>query len=182
MNQSQLHPNTQTLLSACERMNRNSSESKPTPQNDVHPDLLKALFVIEKTQDNLWVFRNAGQDVRERLGRDMTHYNFLEMWQGYDRIITRSIIHAVVENAAPAILQAHAMTSSGVKPKVEITLASLSRVNVRIRTYRLIGLYQPLDMSFSIDTHSAWQHRLDAVFLPQTKASLSHLRLVASNR
>ena len=152
-----------------------------SPQSDAHPDLLAALFVIEKTEDGLWVFRNAGQDVRKRLGRDPADHDFLEMWQGYDRIITGSIIHAVVKNAAPAILQAHAMTLSGVKTRVEITLASLTKVNAQIRAQRLIGLYQSLDLPKSARAHPAWKHRLDAVFPPQSHTSESHLRLVTSN-
>lgn len=181
MNQTQLHPNTQTLLSAWKRMTGKANSANASPQSDEHPDLVAALFVIEQNEDGMWLFRNAGHDVHTRLGRDPADHNFLEMWRGYDRIITGSIINAVVENAAPAVLQAHGETLTGFHTKVEITLASLSNVNKKFANQRLIGLYQSLDLPLRSTVQPVWQHRLQAIFPPQTETQFSHLRLVASN-
>ena len=181
MNPTQLHPNTQTLLSAWERMSGRESDAQAIPQSDDHPDLLAALFVIEKNEDGMWLFRNAGAEVRRRLGRDPVDHNFLEMWRGYDRIMTGSIINAVVEQSAPAILQASGQTVTGLEYRVEITLASLSKVNAQSANQRLIGLYQPLNGVTGARLQPVWVHSLQAIYPPRADYNLSHLRLVASN-
>ena len=182
MNQNTLHPNTQTLLSAWKRMTGKSATELPSPQSDEHPDLLAALFVIEKSDEGLWLFRNAGTEVHRRLGRDPVDHDFLDLWSGYDRLMTSSILKAVVEHGAPAILQARGEPLSGQHPRAEITLASLSNAEKSAPPNRLIGLYQALQTVSAEDEKPAWNHALEAIYPPQVEApKRSHLRLVANN-
>jgi len=181
MNLTSLHPNTQTLLSAWERMTDQSSSHQPSPKSDDHPDLLAALFVIQKHDEDMWLFRSAGSEVRHRLGRDPVEHNFLELWQGYDREITTSVLKSAHEHNVPAILQARAEPLSGQALRVEITLASLYNTSARSKNERLIGLYQVIEPERNKRTSPSWPHTLEAIYPPQTKKTQTHLRLVANN-
>ena len=95
--------------------------------------------------------------------------------------MTGSILKAVIEHGAPAILQARGETLSGAQAHAEITLASLPTANKRAPENRLIGLYQFLDLESARPDKPAWNHTLEAIFPPQIETPRSHLRLVANN-
>jgi hypothetical protein len=175
------HPNTVTLLSAWERMNASPDEVVGGARASDHPDLLECLFVIERSEEGRWLFRNAGNQLGALLGRDLGEHDCLDFWTGHDRAMVDSLIQSVRESRKPGILHATGETLTGAQVSVELTFAPLPSPRARTHHARLLGLYQILDTHPVLKGRPVWRHRVTAVYPPSLDREPAHLRLVASN-
>lgn len=175
------HPNTQTLISAWERMNASPSLDDNSPSTTDHPDLIDGLFVIERSDDGVWAFRNAGTTVSGLLGRELAEHNFLDFWTGHDRAMLTSFLSAVFQARLPGIAHARGETLTGQRMDIEMTLAPLTQNMSSPTPMRLLGLYQTLGAAGILQGRPVWRHRLTAIFPPDVASEPAGLKLVANN-
>jgi len=175
------HPNTETLLSAWERMHETPTNAPDTAQASDHPELLECLFVIERSDEGRWLFRNAGDQLGQLLGRDLGEQDCLDFWTGHDRSMVQSLIDSVRESRKPGILHATGETLTGTQVDIELTLAPLPSPRSTASQTRLLGLYQILQAYPVLQGRPVWRHRVTAMYPPVVVRKPSHIRLVASN-
>lgn len=175
------HPNTLTLLSAWERMTETTAPQAGVERASDHPELLECLFVIECSDEGRWLFRNAGTQLGQLLGRDLAEHDCLDFWTGHDRNMVSSLIASVRESRRPGIIQATGETLTGTQVNVELTLAPLPTSPTGSGLQRLLGLYQVVEPRSILKGRPVWRHRVTGVFPPSIDRPQSHLRLVASN-
>lgn len=175
------HPNTQTLLSAWERMNDAPSDLGSVEKASDHPDLLECLFVIERADEGRWLFRNAGSQLGKLLGRDLGQHDCLDFWTGHDRTMVESLIGSVRESRKPGILHATGETLTGTQVNIELTLAPLPSPRKNANQDRLLGLYQVLQSQPVLKGRPVWRHRVTAIYPPRPDRQPAQLRLVANN-
>ncbi len=176
-----LHPNTRTLLSAWDRMKAAPSEAGHGPSTSDHPDLVDCLFVIERTDEGVWAFRNAGERMSSLLGRELAAHDYLDFWTGHDREMLTSFLSSVHESKLPGILHARGETLTGQRIDIEMMLAPLTCLASIGGKVRLLGLYQTLGGAGLLQGRPVWRHRLTAIFPPDVTGDPVGLKLVANN-
>lgn len=181
MNTKALHPNTLTLLSAWERISAAPDEKSVGPRTSQHPDIVECLFVIERSDDRVWSFRNVGDRMSHLLGRGLGEHDYLNFWTGHDRDMVTAFLSGVFESRQPGIVRASGETLTGERIDIEMTLAPLHSSKVRPGQQRLLGLYQTLHGSEVLKGRPVWRHRVTAIFPPDMRNEPPHLRLVTSN-
>lgn len=175
------HPNTQTLLSAWARMNESPEARGGVERASDHPDLLECLFVIQRSDEGRWLFRNAGDQLNQLLGRDLGQHDCLNFWTGHDRAMVESLIDSVRESRKPGILHATGETLTGTSVNIELTFAPLPNPQKAKDQSRLLGLYQILQPRMILKGRPVWRHRVTAVYPPKPDRQPAQLRLVANN-
>jgi len=181
MNVKTLHPNTQTLLSAWQRMSAAPAQVGHGPSTKDHPDLVDCLFVIERDEDGTWLFRNAGERMARLLGRELAEHDYLDFWTGPDRNMLLAFLSSVHESRLPGILKARGETLTGQRIDIEMTLAPLTSLQPNSRKVRLLGLYQTLGGAGMLMGRPVWRHRLTAIYPPDVRSEPVRLKLVANN-
>ena len=176
-----LHPNSQTLLTAWQRMNVAAIDSPTGPTTREHPDLIARLFVIQEETDNEWVFRTAGDQIQECLGRQLADYDFLTFWSGFDRQMLEPLLKTISQEGMPGVVRARGEALTGERVDVELILAPLAQTPHLKGGPRILGLYQTLGGESFLRGRPIWRHRLTAVFPPDVRTSEPRLKLVASN-
>ena len=175
------HPNTETLLAAWGRITEAPVERPSQDFAGEHPDLLDCLFVIEKSTDERWLFRNAGNRLGPLLGRELADHDCLDFWTGHDRSMVQSFFDSVREAHLPGILHATGETLTGTRVNIELTMTPLPASHRGKDHDRLLGLYHILEPQSILKGHPVWRHRVTAVYPPKPQGPMAHLRLVASN-
>lgn len=176
-----LHPNSQTLLSAWQRMHATSNDGIAGPQTRDHPDLISRLFVIQNAGGDDWAFRTAGPQLEAALGRQLADYNFLGFWTGHDRDMLGFLLRAAIQEHKPAIVRASAENLTGQRVDVELILAPLAQPAQLEGGARMLGLYQMLGDEYRLKGRPVWRHRLTAMFPPDNRAYEPRVKLVANN-
>lgn len=175
------HPNTETLISAWERMTQSPDAIESNAKATDHPDLLECLFVIERSEEGRWLFRNAGDRLGTLLGRELSSHDCLDFWTGHDRVMVKSLMDSVRESRKPGILQATGETLTGTQVNIELTLAPLPTPRPQQAQSRLLGLYQVVEPHLVLKGRPVWRHRITALYPPRIDRQPAGLRLVASN-
>ena len=160
-------------------MNDASAESA-TPPSKLGPDMLDRLFVLEQ-QDEAWIFRNAGDQLADLIGRVLTDHDFLNLWTGFDRDMVNSLLGLVTECRQPGFCKARGETLVGRRVEIEFTLAPLLPSPGRHNQARMIGLYQTLTPIQRLNGRPVWRHRLTEITPPDVTLPEPGLRLVANN-
>lgn len=181
MNVKTLHPNTQTLLTAWDRMREAPLSAGHGPKAAQHPDLIDCLFVIERSNEGAWAFRNAGERMSRILGRELAQHDYLDFWTGHDRQMLAGLLESVHESRLPGILTARGETLTGQRIDIEMTLAPLTGLQAQHNSPRLLGLYQALGGDGLLRGRPVWRHRLTAIYPPDTQIEPATLKLVANN-
>ena len=176
-----LHPNSQTLLSAWQRMNVAADEFVAGPKTREHPDLIERLFVIQEEGEHQWLFRTAGQQLQSSLGRELADHDFLSVWTGYDRQMIELLLKSVMQEALPGIVRARGESLTGERVDVEMILAPLAKPPHLETGPRILGLYQSLGGESFLRGRPVWRHRVTAIFPPDARKNEPRLKLVASN-
>ena len=146
-----------------------------------HPDLLECLFVIERSEEGRWLFRNAGNRLGKLLGRELSAHDCLDFWTGHDRTMVRTLLDTVRESRKPGILQATGETLTGTHVNIELTLAPLPTPRPEKDQTRLLGLYLIIEPEPVLKGRPVWRHRITALYPPRIDRQPAGLRLVASN-
>ena len=177
-----MHPNTQLLLDAWSQIDRAASPRGKGPLTNHHPDLIDALFVIERQKDGLWLFRNAGPSLNKILGRALEDHDFLHFWTGPDRKMISGFLDAVIENRLPGIVEANGETLTGQQIEVELAFTPIGQHMAQQHTQpRLLALYQTLGDKNGLKGRPLWRHRLTALHPPVSRSPAPYLKLVANN-
>ena len=180
MNEKALHPNTQLLLSAWERMTSEPDRETSRGHTKIHPELVDCLFVLEK-QESSWTFRNAGQNMANILGRELADQDFLDFWTAHDRQLTAALLSFVQEGSKPGFLKARGETLIGRRINIELTFAPLIKAGQGRSKNRLLGLYQTLGGTEALNGRPVWRHRITEIVPPDSSDDLPRMRLVANN-
>lgn len=182
MNSINMHPNTELLLKAWQKLDEPSLEGRDLPLTRNHPDLIDALFVLERNHDGFWVFRNAGASLEVLLGRALQEHDFVPLWTGYDKDMMSAFLSSVLQNRLPGIAQATGETLNGQSVQVEMAFMPIGRNMKRLdQSDRLLGLYQVLGSQGALKGRPVWRHRLTALRPPVARDAAPHLKLVANN-
>jgi hypothetical protein len=176
-----LHPNSQTLLSAWQRMSVAASDIPAGPSTRDHPDLIDRLFVIQQDTAGEWIFRTAGSQLQSSLGRELADHDFLNMWTGYDRPMIDAVLRSISQEGLPGVVRARGESLTGERVDVEMTLAPLAPSPHLDGTARMLGLYQSLGGETFLRGRPVWRHRVTAIFPPDSGEKEPRLKLVASN-
>lgn len=176
-----LHPNSQTLLSAWQRMNAASNDTPAGPTTRDHPDLVERLFVIQDAGDSDWVFKTAGAQIQASLGRELADHNFLGFWAGFDRDMLDLLLKTISQERMPGIVRGRGEALTGERVDVELILAPLAQPPHLEGGARILGLYQTLGGEVFLRGRPVWRHRLTAIFPPDLRTDEPRLKLVASN-
>ncbi len=176
-----LHPNSQTLLSAWQRMTLTAGDVASGPTTRDHPDLIERLFVIQEEADGQWLFRTAGAKLQASLGRELADHDFLGFWTGHDRDMIAPLLKSVSREALPGMVRARGESLTGARVDVELTLAPLAQPPHVDLGARILGLYQSLGGEAMLQGRPVWRHRVTAIFPPDARKAESRLKLVASN-
>ncbi|MEL8054876.1 MAG: PAS domain-containing protein [Pseudomonadota bacterium] len=176
------HPNTELLLEAWQRLDDPSLEKAVSPLTHNHPDLLDALFVIERNHDGLWVFRNAGRALEACIGRSLSEHDFVPLWTGYDKDMITAFLGSVLQNRLPGIIQASGETLNGQSIDIELSFTPIGRNMLKgQKADRLLGLYQVIGTEAALRGRPIWRHRLTALHPPVARDGQPYLKLVANN-
>lgn len=89
--------------------------SRPAPsRSDISPRALKGtlpfLFIAERAETDVTVFRLAGTGLCERYGRELRDHGLESVWSVADRPRVRLLIDTVLDMPAPALAQFRAET------------------------------------------------------------------------
>lgn len=175
-----LHPNSRAMLTAWRSLSAHrGAAAVHDPMVEDCRGLLGRLFVLNRVEPGVWIFRNAGERLSALLGRELLDQDFLSLWQGPDRIIATGIMAAIETALNPAILRARGETLTGRRVEVEIPLAPLEGQGGRIQ--RVLGLYQALGGEAMLEGRPIVRHHLCALSTPDVPVTMPKLRLVASN-
>lgn len=178
MLKSSLHPNTNAMLQAWQRMTSSPGDIDGGPSAHEYPGLLGKLFVIESMRKGFAPFRIAGSELSDILGRDLIGTDFLDLWQDTDRLFSEALITSVTNEDRPGILRGIGETSQGRRLEIEIAVAPLAEEATGRR--RLLCLYQTLGGEAMLQHRSIWTHRIRSIHPPEPLARKANLRLVAS--
>lgn len=176
-----LHPNSQTLLSAWQRMNATGNDAPHGPTTRDHPDLVSRLFVIQDAGESDWVFKTAGDQIQSSLGRQLADHNFLNFWAGHDRAMLELLLKSVTEERLPGVVRGRGESLTGERVDIELILAPLAQPPHLTGGPRILGLYQTLGGELFLKGRPVWRHRVTAVFPPDSGVPEPRLKLVASN-
>ncbi len=180
MSENALHPNTQLLLTAWERMMSDVTSPGPVEQTKIHSELVDCLFVLER-RDTSWLFRNAGDRMAAMLGRELGDQDFLGFWTGQDRHMVTALMSSVQDARKPGFMKALGETLVGKRIEVELTFAPLIQAGAKSARPRLLGLYQTLGSAAALNGRPVWRHRLTEIVPPDSSDEIPRMRLVASN-
>ncbi|MEM6535165.1 MAG: PAS domain-containing protein [Pseudomonadota bacterium] len=180
MNEIARHPNTQMLLDAWDHMISEPDSPREIEPTRIHKDLVDSLFILEQI-DGAWIFRNAGQNLPDFLGRDLADQDFLKFWTGHDRALTETLLTATVNGRRPGFMHARGETLTGQRIDIEITLAPLLKLEKSDGPARILGLYQTLDSKQTLNGRPVWRHRITQLLPPDGEPYPPQIRLVASN-
>lgn len=181
MNRAALHPNTSTLLTAWERMTESPDSYGLGPRTSDHPDLIDGLFVIERSPEHYWLFRNAGPKISQTLGRELAEHDYLDFWTGEDRVMMNAFLNSVIESRKPGVATASGETLTGQRTDIEITFAPVSGLQTHRPVPRLLGLYQILGAESALKGRPLWRHRVTAVYPPSPSEDIARIRLITNN-
>lgn len=182
MTSTSVHPNTELLLQAWQKLDDPDIDPSGSPLTRNHPDLIEALFVLERNHDGLWVFRNAGRALEVFLGRSLQEHDFVPLWTGYDKDMMSAFLSSVLQNRLPGIVRATGETLNGQTVQIEMAFTPISRqMSPSDKTDRLLGLYQVLGQEGALNGRPVWRHRLTALHPPVARDAEPRLKLVANN-
>ncbi|MAI90801.1 PAS domain-containing protein [Ponticaulis sp.] len=174
-----VHPHTHAILDAWRRLSSDNDDASSDPKIEDFPNLLGSLFVLKRTDDNLWTFANVGKDITNHIGRELLDHDFVKLWRGRDMSLIGAQLDAVRYGSAPGLLRGRAETLSGQVVEIEVALAPLRSPNTN--SDRILGLYQMLGGEGLLAGRPIWRHSVQAIFPPVAPREEPHLRLVASN-
>jgi hypothetical protein len=110
--------------------------------------ILGDTFILEAADRQTYGFRLAGTRICAAYCRELKGRNFLDLWTGKDREAVASLLAAIVEDGAAAILGLEAQNERGQSVPVEIMLLPLKHQGPHHT--RILGCYAPLSQPYWI--------------------------------
>ncbi len=124
--------------------------SGPAPRRDrVEPSeirqILGDVFILEPVDRRTYRFRLAGTRLCATYGSELTGQNFLDLWNRADRESLTTLLAAVADDAAAAVIGITADTSAGRTGAFETVLLPLAHKGPG---YRILGSMAALERPF----------------------------------
>ena len=177
-----LHPNSRILLDAWRRLSTPEWQLALNESMDAPSGLVEHIFVLQNDGQNHWTFRFAGGGLKDLLGRELQHADFMSLWSGQDRDRITFLINTVVLDQEPGIAHGAAHAEGGGKVPVELLLAPFKKPSAEGPAKRLLGLYQVLGTTHKLGGYPIRKHDLRRVSSVSRLVKRPPLRLIVSNR
>jgi hypothetical protein len=114
--------------------------------------ILGDTFILEAVDRGTYTFRLAGTRLCSAYCRELKGRNMLDLWHGKDREAMASLMAAIVEDGAAAIIGLDATNERGQSMPVEIILLPLAHDGPQHT--RILGCFAPLEQPYWIGTHA----------------------------
>jgi len=159
------HPSTRELYDYWQRLRG----SRPAPERtEIEPSDIRRIlgdtFILEVASRNDYRFRLAGTRVCALYGRELKGRDFLSFWTGKDREAVATLLAAVSQDAAAAVLGMTGRSAHDRDLACEILLLPVRQKGGGYS--RIIGSLAPMDDPYWIGIH------------PILKQSITSLRLI----
>ncbi|MEM7662519.1 MAG: PAS domain-containing protein [Pseudomonadota bacterium] len=174
-----MHPNSQAMLDAWERMTATPEDLAGGPPAYDYPGLLGCLFILQGGLPGKLPFRIAGDDLSGLLGRNLIGSNFLDIWSAEDRPLLSALVEKVLSEHRPAIVRGQGAIGRRKSVNIEVVFAPLDKTGVG--RDRILALYQVLGSDRVAQDIPIGTHSLTALFPPEPEDTKVELRLVACN-
>ena len=173
-----MHPNTQAMLDAWQRMTAKPDDLIGGPPADDYPGLLGCLFILQGGVKGRLPFRIAGDDLAVRLGRNLIGSNFLDVWAEEDHPLLSSLVEKVLAERRPGLVRGQGLIGHRKSVNIEVVFAPLDKTG--IGQDRILALHQVTGASAGED-NPIGLHKLTALYPPEPVEKKATLRLVACN-
>lgn len=174
-----MHPNSQAMLDAWQRMTAKPEDLVGGPPAEDYPGLLGCLFILQGGFRDKLPFRIAGDDLADRLGRNLIGSNFLDIWAEEDRPLLKALIEKVLSSRQPGLVHAKGFLRGRETVGIEVVFAPLDKTGVG--RDRILALYQVLGNQTDHRNNTIGLHKLTALYPPEPQEKKASLRLVACN-
>ncbi|MEJ1161116.1 PAS domain-containing protein [Prosthecomicrobium sp. N25] len=129
---------------------------RPAPErSDIEPADIRSLlgdtFILEVVSRDDYRYRLAGTRVCAAYGREMKGKEFLSFWKGKDRDAIATLLAAVVEDSAAAVIGVEATSSHGRDLPFECLLLPVRQAGQG--NCRILGSFVPADDPYWIGIH-----------------------------
>jgi hypothetical protein len=143
--------------------------SRPAPErSDIEPADIRSLlgdtFILEVVSRDEYRYRLAGTRICAIYGREMKGKEFLSFWPGKDRDAVGTMLAAIVEDSAAAVIGVSGVSGHGRNLPMECLLLPVSQAGQG--NCRILGSLVPMDDPYWIGIH------------PITTQSIASLRLI----
>lgn len=176
-----LHPNSRTVLDAWRRLTLQPGLAGAADDILAPEDLVSNLFVLQRTLDDAWIFRNAGERLQDLMGRELAEVDFMSLWSGHDRDRVSALIETIAADREPGIIRTGAESTAEAVLDVEILLAPISLTRRAQPSDRMLGLYQTLSPTARLMGRPVYRHAVTQVAPVSRIVERAKLRLVVSN-
>ncbi len=170
------------MLEAWRRIERSATSAPvpglPAPATGEETALVGRIFVLERQGRSVWNFRTAGEALGDLLGRPLPGRDFLNLWNGSDREMVRTLLESVASVRGPALIRATGETLAGRQLPVEVARAPLPAVSSGAT--RVLGHYQGLADTIHEPAQPVWRHALTGLVPPRHARPRPGLRIVSS--
>jgi hypothetical protein len=113
--------------------------------------ILGDTFILEANDRGTYTFRLAGTRLCAAYCRELKGRNLLDLWVGKDREAIASLLAAIVEDGAAAVVGLDAQNERGQAMPVEIMMLPLKHEGPNHT--RILGCFVPLDQPYWIGLH-----------------------------
>ncbi|HUG60583.1 MAG TPA: PAS domain-containing protein, partial [Methylomirabilota bacterium] len=113
--------------------------------------ILGDTFILEAVDRQTYTFRLAGTRLCSAYCRELKGRNLLDLWTGKDRDAIASLLAAIVEDGAAAILGLDCQNERGQTMQVEAIMLPLSHDGPHHT--RILGCFAPLDQPYWLGLH-----------------------------
>jgi len=124
-------------------------------RHEIEPSQIRQIltdtFILEMRDRASYPFRLAGTRLCLTHGRELKGRNFLDLWQGRDREAAASLLSAIVEDGAAAVVGVEATIQRGQSVAAEILLLPLKHEGPHYT--RLIGSYATMAEPYWLGLH-----------------------------
>jgi hypothetical protein len=136
--------------------------------------ILGDTFILEAVDRTTYSFRLAGTRLCSAYCRELKGRNMLDLWHGKDREAMASLLAAIVEDGAAAIIGLDATNDRGQSMPVEIILLPLSHDGPQHT--RILGCFAPLEQPYWLGTHPVVRQPIHSLRLIWPEETLSTIR------
>lgn len=142
-----------------ERSAPDRSEVEPADISSVLGDT----FILERSDEQKFPFRLAGSRLCSIFRRELKSRDYLGLWIGRDREAVGSILNAITEEMAAAVIGSQGFTERGDAVTLETVLLPLRRGGEDCN--RILGAMAPAAMPYWLGAHPVMKQRVTALRL-----------------
>lgn len=144
-----LHPQSRAFIGSWRALN--GLESDQAAANTLSIDassLLNRLFLAQRADGDVFIFRTIGKDLTVWTGRDLRDHAVISLFQGADRPLLAALIDSAIAAPGPALARACAFgLGQGQRCEIELVVLPLLEQGV---PDRILGLFQPIGSGLSV--------------------------------